>query len=126
MAEKKGDMTLRSDAEPLVMRFPVLGTPSKVRWMSGTLGGGAAPGPTSYWIDAVIWVTPEVATTLRQAQPTATASLPDLVAGLGGQVPSGSYLAGESLNSLFRSSGWWPEALLHSTDDVVVLSAKGQ
>ena len=62
-ADKQGDGKLREEASPLTSRFPALGTPIKVRWMSGTLG--TSPGPSTYWIDAVVWVTPEVGQQLR-------------------------------------------------------------
>lgn len=45
---------LRTDLEPLTKRFPALDTPEQVRWLSGTYGDGRAPGPSTYWIDAVI------------------------------------------------------------------------
>lgn len=53
-AQKSGDGVLGADIEPLTKRFAELGTPVKVHWKSGTLGSDAAPGPSSYWIDAVV------------------------------------------------------------------------
>src|SRR5262249_36335117 len=52
---------IRHDCEPLTKRFPAIGHPISARWMGGSLGGGShsrvsdfVPGPTDYWIDAVI------------------------------------------------------------------------
>jgi hypothetical protein len=51
----------RTDIQPLTTRFPALGTPEKAAWVSGTMGSDRAPGATTYWIDAVITLTPEQA-----------------------------------------------------------------
>ncbi|MGH3924653.1 MAG: hypothetical protein ACRDTT_17630, partial [Pseudonocardiaceae bacterium] len=53
-AQKSGSGELRTDEEPLTKRFSVLEAPLEVRWMSGTYGSSRNPGPSTYWIDAVI------------------------------------------------------------------------
>ena len=45
---------LRTDSDPLTKRYAVLGTPRGVTWVSGTVGDERVPGPSTYWIDAVV------------------------------------------------------------------------
>lgn len=49
--------------EPLTKRFSVLADPREVQWMSGTYGNPRNPGPSTYWIDAVITSTTTRSTT---------------------------------------------------------------
>ncbi|MCL2490908.1 MAG: hypothetical protein FWF36_09375, partial [Propionibacteriaceae bacterium] len=44
----------RTDLEPLTKRFPLLGSPVAAIWYSGQMGDDSIPGPTTYWIDAVV------------------------------------------------------------------------
>lgn len=125
-AQKQGDGRLRTDTEPLTKRFPALGAPTRVAWMSGTMSSSGAPGPTTYWIDAVVWLDATAAETLRATNPTATGVSPALVEGVRSQVPAGTLLTGDGLAAAFQSADWWPEAYLVEGQDVVVLIAKGQ
>jgi hypothetical protein len=64
-AQKTGTAQIRHDLEPLIKRFPGLGAPVSATWMSGTFGDPRVPGPSTYWIDAVVQLRPEQATDLR-------------------------------------------------------------
>jgi len=65
-AEKSGTGETRTDLEPLTKRFSALGDPVAATWISGTMGSSDVPGPSTYWIDAVVEVTPAQADELRR------------------------------------------------------------
>ena len=67
-ASKSGDGTLRTDLEPLTTRFAALGAPVSAQWSSGTMGDSRVPGPSTYWIDAVVVVSPDVASRLATSR----------------------------------------------------------
>ncbi|WP_300080178.1 hypothetical protein [Propioniciclava sp.] len=122
-AQKQGDGALRTDLEPLTSRFPVLGQPVSAQWMSGTLGDSRLPGPSTYWIDAIVVVTPEVAAELAPlASETGT---PDLVAGVAELVPPGTLRTSEQIDARFSTDTWWVDAYLVEGSDTVVLAARG-
>ncbi len=124
-AEKSGDGRLRTDLEPLTNRFGALGQPIGASWMSGELGSGRAPGPTSYWIDAIVELTPETAATLRGLA-TETAESADIVEGLASRVPEGTLTRSAALDAAFAEGEWRAQAWMVDGTDVVVLAAKGQ
>lgn len=124
-AEKNGDGRLRTDLEPLTSRFSALGQPLAATWMSGELGSGRVPGPTSYWIDAVVEVTPETAATLRDLA-TESAERVEVVDGLAGEIPPGALRTSDALDLALSPDGWHTVAWLVDGTDVVVLAAKGQ
>ena len=124
-ATKTGTGDVRTDLEPLTRRFSALGTPVSATWMSGTVGGDA-PGPSTYWIDAVVEVTPETATTLRAASPEPTTETPDVEDGVRSALPSGQLLRSTSLDALFAQGSFRAKAYLAADSDTVVLVALGQ
>ena len=124
-ATKTGTGDVRTDLEPLTKRFSALGTPVSATWMSGTVGGDA-PGPSTYWIDAVVEVTPETATTLRAASPEPTTETPDVEDGVRSALPSGQLLRSTSLDALFAQGSFRAKAYLAADSDTVVLVALGQ
>lgn len=125
-ATKSGADQLRTDPGPLTTRFVALGSPSRVAWASGTMGGQDAPGPSTYWIDAVAWVSADVADTLRSAAPHDQGTSPSLVAVVADQAPVGPWLTSAALVALFAYRDWQVEAWLAADADVVVVSALGQ
>lgn len=124
-ATKTGTGDVRTDLEPLTKRFSALGQPVSATWMSGTLGG-EAPGPSTYWIDAVVEVTPETAATLRAASPEPTTETPDVEDGVRPALPSGELLRSTSLDALFAQGSFRAKAYLAADSDTVVLVALGQ
>jgi hypothetical protein len=124
-ATKTGTGEVRSDLEPLTKRFSALGQPVSATWLSGTLGGDA-PGPSTYWIDAVVDVTPQTAAALRAASPEPTSETPDVEDGLRPSLPSGQLLRSEALDSLFAQGSFRAKAYLAADSDTVVLVALGQ
>jgi hypothetical protein len=124
-ATKTGTGDVRTDLEPLTKRFSALGRPVSATWMSGTLGGDA-PGPSTYWIDAVVEVSPETAATLRAASPEPTTETPDVEDGVRSAVPSGQLLRSTALDALFAEGSFRAKAYLAADSDTVVLVALGQ
>lgn len=121
---KQGDGTLRTDAGPLLKRFPVLGQPAQVRWMSGTLGDDRVPGPSTYWIDAVVTLAPADAQRLRGAAELHDVSL-EVIDGVRAQVPSGRLQGGPALDAALAAQGWEVHGGLVQGTDVLVLVARG-
>ena len=74
---KDGTGSVRHDLEPLTKRFSALATPISATWMSGTLSGDS-PGPSTYWIDGVVTLRPEVAQSLRALGAAAAPDSPDV------------------------------------------------
>jgi len=125
-AQKSGSGELRTDAEPLTRRFSVLDTPRQVRWMSGTYGNPRNPGPSTYWIDAV--VTLEAATVeelVATYSPVPTSDVPDVVNGMGEHLPPGPFHVSPTLDDAFDEGGWWASAYLDPQAATLVLVATG-
>jgi hypothetical protein len=124
-ATKTGTGDVRTDLDPLTKRFDALGRPVSATWMSGTLGGDA-PGPSTYWIDAVVTVTPETAATLRATSPEPTTETPAVEDGVRSALPSGQLLRSTALDALFAQGSFRAKAYLAADSDTVVLVALGQ
>ena len=124
VGEKIGDGTLRTDLEPLTKRFPALGTPVGAEWMGGTLGD--APGPSTYWIDAVIEVDPAVADELRASYaPEAVSTPPDVVSGVQDRIPEGTWLSSDELDGAVSGGGYSTDVYVAQDEPIVVLTAIG-
>jgi hypothetical protein len=124
-ATKTGTGDVRTDLDPLTKRFDALGRPVSATWMSGTLGGDA-PGPSTYWIDAVVKVTPETAATLRATSPEPTTETPAVEDGVRSALPTGQLLRSTALDALFAQGSVRAKAYLAADSDTVVLVALGQ
>ena len=127
IAQKNGTGELRSELEPLLKRFPQLGRPLGAKWMSGTMGDARVPGPSTYWIDAVVTLQPEHATWLRRqyaVAPVAANQAPDVVAGLRPQLPAGPWQRSDALDAALSQQGFQGKALL--CGDQLVLTALGE
>jgi len=122
---KTGTGEVRTDLEPLTKRFSALGQPVSATWMSGTLGGDA-PGPSTYWIDAVVKVAPETAATLRATSPQPATETPGVEDGVRAGLPSGQLLTSKALDALFAQGSFRAKAYLAADSDTVVLVALGQ
>jgi hypothetical protein len=125
-ARKSGTGELRSDTEPLTTRFPVLSGPLDARWMSGTYGGADSPGPSTYWIDAVVTLGRDQVDTLRSTYgPTASGGVPAVVDGLKEQLPPGPFLTSDALDKAFNHERWWASAYLDPEAGKLVIVATG-
>ncbi|MDR2896394.1 MAG: hypothetical protein LBV30_07065 [Propionibacteriaceae bacterium] len=127
IAQKEGSGELRTDAQPLITRFPLIGQPESVAWYSGTMSGDA-PGPSTYWIDAVITVTPDVGDRLAAlaTQPVLTA--PDVVEDLTTQLPR-ELMTGPDLGPALTKDGehdFWVTAYYSPSSRQLVITALGE
>ncbi|MBD5785048.1 hypothetical protein IF650_02535 [Cellulosimicrobium terreum] len=124
---KSGTGEVRTDLEPLTTRFSALGTPVGATWLSGTVGDEDVPGPTTYWIDAVVELDPAVAEQLvAQTAPQETTDVPDVVADLESSLPDGPFLTGPDLDAAFAESGFTATAYLDADDATLVLVTLGE
>jgi len=125
MPSKSGTGELRTDLEPLTKRFPFLTKVEKAEWMSGTLGDGRVPGPSTYWIDAIVTLPQSTVAEINKNTHEAT-SPPTVVEGLKGHLPEGPFLTGKSLDDAFTSKDWSATAYLAKNTNTIVLVAMGQ
>jgi hypothetical protein len=125
-AGKSGDGTLRTDLDPLLSRFAMLEGVVAAEWMSGTYGRGDAPGPSTYWIDAVVTLPADrVREWSEKYAATADGRIPDVVDGLRPKLPTGPFLTSTALNKEFAGTSWTAAAYLDTTADRLVLTATG-
>jgi hypothetical protein len=115
---------VRHDPPPLTTRFAALGDPIAVTWQSGTTGDGSVPGPSTYWIDAVVAVQPTVAAGLHDTAGLTGADPPELSAELLAAAGSGPWQTGDAVNAAFSTAGFATQAYL-GAGSVVVLRAIG-
>lgn len=117
----------RHDLEPLTKRFPAIGNPTAATWMSGTIGAQSdsrvtVPGPSVYWIEAIIELEPATADTLRSKYaPTAAGKTPNLNDGLRAEVPAGTFLTSPAMDSALSNNDWRSTAYLHSSSNTLVM-----
>lgn len=124
---KEGVGGLRSDLSPLTDRFDALGEPVAATWASGTLGDERAPGPSTYWVDAVVELEPaQAAALVAQYAPAPTEDRPRVVADLDASLPAGDLLGGDALDAAFTQDSFTADAYLDAAAGVLVLVAVGQ
>lgn len=125
--EKNGSGAVRSDLRPLTKRFDLLGSPRHATWMSGTLGQSDVPGPSSYWIDAIVTLSPADAAALRRRYAAAeTDQRPEVIGDLQPELPEGSLLASDRLDGAFSVGGFATRAFIAVSSNEIVLTARGQ
>jgi hypothetical protein len=125
-AEKSGSGQLRTDTEPLTRRFSVLNAPARVRWMSGTYGSPRNPGPSIYWIDAVITLDAATAAELVSTHsPAPTSDVPEVVGGMREHLPPGPFHVSRTLDDAFTEGRWSASAYLDPQASTLVLLATG-
>lgn len=122
---KSGTGELRTDLEPLTKRFPLLTKAEKAEWMSGTLGDGRVPGPSTYWIDAIVALPQPTITEINKDTREETTP-PEVVEGLQDHLPEGPFLTGKSLDDAFTTKDWSVTAYLAKNTNTIVLVAMGQ
>lgn len=125
VATKQQDGGLRTDPAPLTKRFAALGTPVDVRWASGTMSDGGAPGPTTYWIDAVVTLSPAVASGLRPYAGSAPSAPPSLVGVVAQSLPTGALRTSAELDARLAAPNWQVHGYLVEGTDVLILTGVG-
>lgn len=127
MENQLRDNPIRHDLEPLTKRFPAIGEPISATWMSGTLGTqsdsrATVPGPSVYWIEAIIKLEPTTADTLRlKYAPKALGEGPSLNQSLQPDVPAGPFLTSRALDTALSNNDWRSTAYLHSSSNTLVM-----
>jgi hypothetical protein len=126
-ASKTTSNPVRHDLEPITRRFPVLGSPMSGSWVSGDMGDPSVPGPSLYWIDAVIELTADTASDLKQRYlPVPTTAMPDVWNTLTELLPKGGYVTSIQLDAAFTTTKLKSKAFMAADAPVVVISAIGE
>jgi hypothetical protein len=120
---------LRHDLDPLLSRFPGLGEPVEATWVSwdNNSGRSSGPGPTTYWIDAIVELEPRRAEELRAAAPDD--GEPSVHDALRPSLPPGPFLAGPELNAAIAGSPgepgpqWTVTGYVETTGNRLILNA---
>ena len=113
---------VRHDLDPLKNHFPIIRQPKTASWLGGTLGDDNVPGPSIYYVDAVVDLEPSVAGDLRtRYTPTDAGAVPQLRAPL--QAPAGGFLTSPALDQAVGGAEWHAKAFLHN--DTLVITATG-
>lgn len=109
----------------LTKRFPALGAAVAASWVSGDMGDPEVPGPSLYWIDSTVELTPSSAEDLKtKYRPTPTP--PDGWKSLHDALPQGGYLSSHQLDAAFTSTKIESKAFLAEDAPVVVITATGE
>jgi hypothetical protein len=130
-ATRSGTGEIRHELGPLTDRFPQLATALSATWMSGTMGDERVPGPSTYWIDAVVVLDEAGYAELRALAPgeagsDAEAELPDLDAGLDDALPPGPLVRSSALDDAFSQDGRSTQVFLDDATSSVVLTSRFQ
>lgn len=119
---------VRTDRQPIADRFPRLGSFVDTHWAGGRLGDDSAPGPSSYFIEAVVTLSPDDVARLTSeyefapapTAPRPPASLVPFVAG------SSPWSTSPELESGFGPSDWVSRVFVRLDDGVAYVSARGE
>lgn len=126
-AAKTTSNPVRHELEPLTKRFPALGTPVTASWVSGDMGDPRVPGPSLYWIDSIVELSPTVADDLKvRYRAVPTTNQPDVWETLRADLPQGGLLGSEQLNAAFTSTRIKSKAYLAENSPVIVITAVGE
>jgi hypothetical protein len=119
----------RVDIEPLTRRFPLLRKPLAAVWYAGTLGSDRVPGPSTYWIDAIVTLAPETAALIDwKYDPQRTTAAPVVVDALRAGIPDDLRVSA-SLNEALPAGGDPPfvvTAYYSPSTHKLVITALGQ
>lgn len=122
---KVGTRVFKTDVAPLVTRFPALDGAVAACWQSGTFGESRVPGPSTYWIDAVVTMPPATVEQWRRQHATQPVTAqPDVFEDMIGRLPEGPLTASPGLDAVFDVGTWYAKVFL-GPDGKVVLVATG-
>lgn len=126
-AAKTTSNPVRHELEPLTKRFPALGSPITASWVSGDMGDTRVPGPSLYWIDSIVELSPAVADDLKKRyRAVPTTELPDVWETLRADLPQGQLLGSQQLNAAFTSTRIKSKAYLAEDAPIIVITAIGE
>jgi hypothetical protein len=98
--QRGGTGELRTDLAPLTSRFGLLESAESATWLSGRMGDDSVPGPSTYWIDAIVTLSEEDFQRLVDDY-TAIEATTSPVVQSPLQLPDGPYLASPELDAAF-------------------------
>lgn len=115
------------DVAGLVQRFPALGEPASVSWVTWGDGSGETPGGwTVEYLDAVVRLNPLATNALITiAKPTDQHRAPQVQDVLRSEVPAGPFLTSDGLDAAFSSTDASTYAYLDRGANVLVLQSTG-
>ncbi|WP_139205418.1 hypothetical protein [Plantibacter sp. MMLR14_011] len=130
-ATRSGTGEIRHELGPLTDRFPQLASALSATWMSGTMGDERVPGPSTYWIDAVVVLDEAGYAELRALAPDEAGSdvgaeLPDLDPGLDDALPPGPFVRSSALDDAFSQDGRVTQVFLDDATSSVVFTSRFQ
>lgn len=98
---------LRLDLEPLVSRFSGLGHPTSATWLVWDNNSDrlSAPGPSTYWIHAIVELEEQHAEDLRAG--TSGEDTPTVREALRPHLPPGPFLVGDELDAALGGRPTW-------------------
>jgi hypothetical protein len=119
---------VRTDRDPIATRFPRLGAFTDVRWAGGTLGDDRVPGPSTYFIEAVVNLAPDdVARLSGEYELSPAAALPQAPQSLAPFLEgSGAWATSDELEAGFGSQDWASDVFVRLDDGVAYVSARGE
>lgn len=124
-ATRSGTGELRHDLKPLTDRFARLASATKATWMSGTLGDDRVPGPSTYWIDAVVTLDEADYAALRsETDAQSTTETPAVDPGLEDELPDGPFLRSDALDDLFSPDDYESTVFLDDASRTVVVTSR--
>ncbi|MCA2210554.1 MULTISPECIES: hypothetical protein [Nocardia] len=112
---------VRHDQEPLTKRFPLIDEPVSVSWITWNNEEGRVPGPTTYWIQAVVELRPEIADEMRSKFNLSSSQPKPFEPALEPSVPSVSYVSGPEINSAFSVNGWKSSVYLQADGQTLLI-----
>jgi hypothetical protein len=126
-AMKAGTGEIRHQLEPLTARFPQLVGAASATWMSGTIGDSHVPGPSTYWIDAIVDLPePEYAELSESVSATELPLPEDFSPQLKGAIPTGQLLTSSDLNKGFSQGRFVCTVYLVTNGRTLILSTRFQ
>ncbi len=126
-ATKRIDGGLKTDAAPVLKRLTGLVQPQGIRWASGTFGDPRNPGPSTYWIDALVTLAPADAARW-QALATDSVVLPaDVAAPVTAILPAGAWRGSAELDAALKPvAGWSAHGYLAEGGGTLLVTAMGE
>lgn len=128
MADAIETAEVRTDRQPIADRFPQLGSFVDTHWVGGRLGDDWVPGPSTYFIEAVVTLSPDDVARLESGYeftpaPTAPQPPASLAPFVGGSSP---WSSSRVLDSSFGPSDWVSHVFVRLDDGVAYVSARGE
>lgn len=123
----RAEATVRTDREPIAKRFPRLGAFTDVHWLGGTVGDDRVPGPSLYFIEAVVTLTPDEVARIASAGDLVPVASPRPRPPLAPFVSDGgTWTTSAQLEEGFAPPQWSAEVEVRLDAGVVHVSAEGE